>query len=133
LPLWAWKCQDYITVLFELAFLPAILSPLVFRGALCVAAIFHLVVWLTFGIFFSHNVVVYSAFVRWGRVKDVRMTWLVLPAVVVVCGYVATLDRPLAGNLWLSEAILVAGAAIGLRYLSGIVLHRHRQSGPSSL
>jgi hypothetical protein len=132
-PLWTWKCLDYITVLFELAFLPAILSPLVFRVVLCVAAIFHLGVWLTFGIFFSHNVVVYSAFVRWRRVKDVRMSWLVLPAAVLVCGYVVTLDRPLAENLWLNQAILVIGAAIGVSYLAGIVLNRYRQSGPGSL
>lgn len=66
-----WEISDLATIGMEYAFLPALLSPLLFRLACLAALAFHVGTWLSMDIAFTNNVIVYGAFVRWSRVPVV--------------------------------------------------------------
>lgn len=58
-----WEAMDWVTVFFELAFLPAVLHRRVFEAMLCAAVAFHTGVWLMLDIVFHYNLIAYAAFV----------------------------------------------------------------------
>jgi predicted DCC family thiol-disulfide oxidoreductase YuxK/uncharacterized membrane protein YphA (DoxX/SURF4 family) len=62
-----WEFGDIATVGLELAFIPALLTPGLFRIACAAAVMFHLGIWLTMEITFVTNVLAYGAFLRWDR------------------------------------------------------------------
>lgn len=69
-PLWFWKALDASTVLFEVGMVVAALRRRWFVRFLCLAVVFHLVVFLVFSINFSRLLLVYLAFLRMDRVAD---------------------------------------------------------------
>jgi hypothetical protein len=78
----AWELLDWLTVILEFSILAALPSWRAFRIALAFAALFHLGVLLIITIDFSHNVVVYGAFVSWGVLARSALSSAVLrPAV----------------------------------------------------
>lgn len=60
-----WELFDYLTVIFEFGFLLAILNPTIFRLFVIAAVIFHISVFLTFGISFTSNLLTYLLFINW--------------------------------------------------------------------
>ncbi|RDC66026.1 hypothetical protein [Adhaeribacter pallidiroseus] len=60
-----WELFDYLTVIFEFGFLLAILNPTIFRLFVIAAVIFHISVFLTFGILFTSNLLTYLIFINW--------------------------------------------------------------------
>lgn len=74
---WLWEIADWVVVIFEIAFLPAIFFPKIFRICLSVAVGFHLLVLLAMNIDFSIHFCVYAVFVdvdflrkwtgKWGK------------------------------------------------------------------
>lgn len=65
-----WKPLDYLTVLFELGFALAIVSPRRLRLFCAAAVVFHFAIFLAFGIDFTGSVVAYSIFFPWSTVVD---------------------------------------------------------------
>jgi hypothetical protein len=66
-PLWLWEFADVAAVVFELGFLVAVFRLRWMLAWLAVASVFHLVNGLVLNIAFTGNVIVYLAFVPWGR------------------------------------------------------------------
>ncbi|KAB7753083.1 HTTM domain-containing protein [Mycolicibacterium mucogenicum] len=141
----AWEAVDWLTVVFELSFLIALLWWRAFRITLAVATIFHLVVLLIMNIDFSNAVVAYGAFVSWGvlagRVGSSRIgrfgsrtlesarpllagaggRILVIATAVAVGVASSFLMVSPAGSISTgpigAHLVIVVGAAIGLTYL----------------
>ena len=65
-----WKPLDYLTVLFELGFAIAIVSPRRLRLFCAAAVVFHFAIFLAFGIDFTGSVVAYSIFFPWSTAVD---------------------------------------------------------------
>jgi Vitamin K-dependent gamma-carboxylase len=65
-----WKPLDYLTVLFELGFAVAIVSPRRLRIFCAAAVAFHFAIFLAFGIDFTASVVAYSIFFPWSTAVD---------------------------------------------------------------
>lgn len=61
-PPWLHELGDWATVAFELALLPALFAPGLFRAGLVVAALFHFMVLMLFDIAFSASLIAYTAF-----------------------------------------------------------------------
>lgn len=70
---WLWESLDVATVLIEYAFIPALVSPALFRSVAALAVAFHVGVWLTMDIAFGTNLVAYGLTVRWSRVPGLRV------------------------------------------------------------
>ncbi len=64
-----WKCFDYLTVIFEVGFLAAIIHPRSTRIFVSLAVLFHFGIMLMLNITFWPNILAYAAFVRWDRVN----------------------------------------------------------------
>jgi len=60
-----WKSLDYLTVFFELFFLPAILNKKIFQYFCFIAVIFHLATYLIFNIPYVNNLIIYLLFIPW--------------------------------------------------------------------
>lgn len=78
LPSWAAELFDWATVLLECGLIVTVIDQRLFRLGLCVAALFHFGVLLTFDIEFARQVVVYAAF--FPLVVAARRWYLWLPA-----------------------------------------------------
>ena len=90
-----WEALDWLTCLWEIGFLFAVLSPLWLRGFMAIAVLFHCSVWLIFNIDFSANLVAYAVFVPWIESQATE----------------PTIDRPRAGRV-LAVAVPVAVLAV---------------------
>ena len=102
-----WKSLDYLTVLFELGFAIAIVSPRRLRLFCAAAVVFHFAVFLAFGIDFTANVVAYAIFFPWSTAVD-RLR--VPRAVHTVTGDLrAALSH---ARLVVGPVVLVGGAAL---------------------
>lgn len=60
-----WELNDWLTVLFEIGFLLAVIHRFAFQLFLVLAVIFHLGVWLLMSIDFTQNLIAYAVFVPW--------------------------------------------------------------------
>ncbi|WP_101446789.1 hypothetical protein [Pontibacter ramchanderi] len=60
-----WEALDYLAVVFEFGFLLAIFWPQVFRFFVFSAVLFHISIFLTFGIVFTNNLLTYLLFINW--------------------------------------------------------------------
>jgi uncharacterized membrane protein YphA (DoxX/SURF4 family) len=67
---WAWKPFDYVTVLLEAGFIVAVASPRAFRVFCAAAVLFHLAIFVAFGIDFTANVAAYAVFFEWSMLVD---------------------------------------------------------------
>lgn len=122
-----WKAADYSAVLLELAFLPAVLHPRLFRPMLAVACLFHVGVLVLFKISFPWNVVAYAAFLVWPRLTRTATNALALPRPLLITLFVSStlagvglaLGRPVvvALGMPLHQAIIAAGGLVGVGYL----------------
>ncbi len=61
-PGWAWKVQDYLTLILEIGLVFTVWSMVAFRRWLAVLCVFHFAIGLSLGILFAGNVVVYVSF-----------------------------------------------------------------------
>lgn len=128
----AWEVLDVATVVLELGFLAAVFVPRVFRVFLGLAVGFHLGTLLMLNISFAFNLIVYAAFLPWGRIERAVRPYLVrLPrpamrarsvAVLVLAGGVllhlvgsplALFDDlvPFSSGLVLRDVLAALGAA----------------------
>lgn len=101
---WLWELLDVATVAVEYAFIPALISPVLFRTVALSAVAFHLGVWLTMDIAFGVNLVAYAFVVRWSRVPGVRT--------------LAGDSHPLQG--WRPVVASVALAVLAARWLASV-------------
>ncbi|MEX0771566.1 MAG: HTTM domain-containing protein [Balneolales bacterium] len=62
---WFWIMLDYLTIIFEVGFLIAVLHPVSIRIFLVLAVIFHTGTLMMLNIAFATNLIVYAAFVNW--------------------------------------------------------------------
>lgn len=149
LPAWAWEAADWVTVVFELAFLPALLHRRAFQWVLSAAVVFHVGVLVMFGIVFSANLVAYAAFVRWSIVlprslrqpaRQGRGLWAVLAVAGVagVAGVVGLLgiDRWLRVGVmpdwvWLGISQSVFVVAVGVAVVWSVGWGWRRGTGPA--
>jgi len=69
-PFAVWEAMDWTTVIFELGFLPAVLSRRWFRGFCAVGVIFHAGVLLLLTISFAYQIIAYAAFLDWDEFAD---------------------------------------------------------------
>ncbi|MDX1872743.1 hypothetical protein SBI67_11460 [Mycolicibacterium sp. 120266] len=146
-----WELVDWLTVIFEFAFLLAMPWWRAFRTVLAVATTFHLGVLLTMGIDFSSAVVAYGAFVSWsviarwigdsavgrfvaqigparlGRSGVLAGSWLCVLGIGVLAWVlmISPAARILTG-LIASNVVIVLAAAIGLSYLALRTGHAQR-------
>ena len=65
-----WKSLDYITVFFELLFLPAVLNKKLFQYFCVAAVIFHLATYMIFNIPYVNNLIIYLLFIPWEKLID---------------------------------------------------------------
>jgi uncharacterized membrane protein YphA (DoxX/SURF4 family) len=65
-----WKCFDYLTVIFEIGFLAAIVHPRSTRIFISLAILFHFGIMLVLNITFWPNILAYAAFIKWDRVDE---------------------------------------------------------------
>lgn len=139
-----WETVDFVTVLFEIGFLFAILragTTRLFAGG---AVLFHFGVMLTLNISFVFNVIVYAAFINWrafvealpsfdipARHRPAMRPWAIA-AVVLCAAYFYTFGSPLlalddrfalASDLTAHEVLILA-LATGIVLLVGIRLLR---------
>lgn len=70
-----WELQDWITVLFELALLPAVLIPSLFRRLLLVSVAFHFGVMLQMDLAWPYQLPVYASFAPWGSIFGRPPAW----------------------------------------------------------
>ena len=101
------------------------------RIGLAVMCLFHVGVLITLTIAFWQNVVAYSSFLLWSRLplpklRSVPRTWPIAAApVVVVAGglgvwWAVTAFGP--ATSWLGPVIVLAGGAVAVVYLAGLIL-----------
>lgn len=67
---WLWEIADWVVCIFELAFLPAIFFPRLFRISLGIAIGFHLLILLALNIDFSIHFSIYATFARPDRIRS---------------------------------------------------------------
>jgi hypothetical protein len=125
-PQWMWGAMDVATVAEELGGVVAVWSLRWFRRWLAALAAFHLAVGLQMDIWFASNLVVYSAFVPWGRLvaplaaRRVGLLAAVALAVVLVAVSVVDAVSPPTGSAvtrWASIAVVAfALPAAGLAW-----------------
>jgi len=65
-----WKFQDYLIVVFECLFLPALLFKKVFRIVIVLAILFHTGVFLIFNITITSIFLAYAAFLPWKKIHE---------------------------------------------------------------
>ncbi len=70
LPGYVWEVFDYLTVLFEVGFLFAILHPRTTRIFICFAVLFHFSTMMVLNIPFLINFVAYAAFLNWNWINN---------------------------------------------------------------
>jgi len=70
-----WELLDYLTVLFEIGFLAAVLRPYTTRIFVSLAVLFHFSTMMMLNISFLHNFVAYAAFINWNLVYRKLRTW----------------------------------------------------------
>ncbi len=70
LPEYIWEVFDYLTVLFEVGFLFAILHPRSTRIFICFAVLFHFSTMMVLNIPFLINFVMYAAFLKWNWMNE---------------------------------------------------------------
>jgi hypothetical protein len=104
-----WKPLDYLTVLFELGFAIAIVSPRRLRLFCAAAVVFHFAIFLAFGIDFTGNVVAYAIFFPWSTAVDRLRTPRALHTATGDLRSALSRARVLVG-----PAVLVGGAALFL-------------------
>lgn len=132
---WLWKPADWLTLALEVGFVATVFHPRALRLAISVACLFHLATWLLFDIVFSPNLIAYGAFVAWGpglaaRARGERLAFrdgalrpraavLALAGAAAAGAVAIAAGRPLEAllGLQLNEALVVAGALLGGRYL----------------
>lgn len=66
---WFWELLDWLTVWWELGFLLALFWPRIFRGFIAVGVFFHLGILLTMNIDYSINLLIYTAFIDYRRLR----------------------------------------------------------------
>jgi hypothetical protein len=134
-----WSGVDWVTLVFELALLPAFFFPRAFRVLLAVACLFHLGVYMLFGIHFAWNVAAYAAFVPWAALRwprgvraaagrlagrlaasSPRAWWLpcLLAGVVLTLASDPSPERDVLRR-GADAAVLFGGAGIALAFLLG--------------
>lgn len=105
----AWELLDWLTVIFEFAFLVTFPWWRAFRITLAVATTFHLGVLLVMNIDFSHAVVAYGAFVSWATIARRVRTWRISQSI----GHVFAAPRALTQGPGRYVVIGIAAVAIG--------------------
>ncbi|MDO7881013.1 hypothetical protein [Antiquaquibacter soli] len=134
---WIGEGADLVVVVLELGALVTVLWWPAFRLTIALLALFHLAVWIMLDISFAWNVVVYAAFVPWGRVLPTRallaldrMQGRRLPtAAAVGIGVLAAAASLVASRVPAVEkvtsvVILVIGAATAVALLASATLRR---------
>lgn len=127
-----WEVVDWAVIAIELFAAIAFLSWRLVRFAVAVAAIFHLGVMLLLGIRFYWNVVVYGAFLPWGRL--VRGPWsrrqrqgAAIGAAALATASAGAVIASLAGVIpepfaMARPAVVWIGAGVGAAYLLASVV-----------
>ena len=141
---WLWEAQDWATVLLEALLVLAVASWRVWRTSLAVVALFHVGILLVMGIAFGVNVLVYGAFLSWGRLRLPRP-----PAVLVRRRRTLVRLAPVAAALlglagwalpwpepatWRALVVGVGGVVAGaylLRQVLGVADRARRRPGHS--
>ncbi|MEX0780787.1 MAG: HTTM domain-containing protein [Balneolales bacterium] len=133
---WFWLMLDYLTIIFEVGFLIAILHPVSARIFLVIAVFFHAGTMLMLNIAFANNIIVYGAFVNWKNMLPAmkfnfngwyqNWTFLNIPAIyyIIIAGSILYLwgaplnflnqSSGLTSDLMLSEVLTVAIALAGV-------------------
>lgn len=115
---WLWEPMDVAAVALECGLILLVVNWRAFRAGLALLAIFHVAVWLLFGIIYAFNVLVYAAFVPWGRVRWWSASpprWLLVPIAAGAWAIAVSLEG--LANRALGPLILIAGAAVGAAYV----------------
>lgn len=123
-----WEALDWATVALEGLAVLALVTWRSWRIVLAVLVLFHISVGLSLGIWFASNIVVYGAFVAWGRldlprwtVPDRwagRATWAVGPTVALVAVALWWLGGLLANDIEMFRMIIIAiGGIVAVGYL----------------
>ncbi|MBZ4486839.1 HTTM domain-containing protein [Microbacterium sp. cx-55] len=124
-----WESLDWITVVFEFAFLIAVLNWRAWRIVISVACLFHLGVLLMMNIAFYPNVIAYGAFVTWSVIpyaaasesefRRPKLSRLLLTFIALAVGTGAWLGVRYFGDFEsiLGPAIVICGAVLAVAYL----------------
>jgi hypothetical protein len=133
-----WEALDWVTVLLEGSIVLCAFSWRAWRIAIAVLTLFHLSIGLSLNIFFAGNVIAYGAFVSWSRIPLPTVRLSTRTNGFIVRGAVP-LVLLLGALLWLLSTatssvpravpvgIVIAGAALGLGYLSALALRLLRR------
>lgn len=123
-----WEALDWATVLLEGLAVLALVSWRSWRIALAVLVLFHVSVGLSLGIWFASNLVVYGAFVAWGRLQlpgwslperwTARASWLVGPMVALTTLALWWLGGLLSNDIEMFRMLIIAiGGIVAVGYL----------------
>lgn len=135
LPAWAWKCGDWMTMLWELSFTLTVFRRSWCRVACAVGALFHFAVWQLFDIQIASNTVAYGAFVSWACISPRFTDWarasfeqLGKPVKALLCAVpfvfsawsllTYTPDFKVAILIGVSKVVLVIALGMGASYLA---------------
>ena len=126
---------DWATVLFELAWIPAIFSVRWTRRVVAFAVLFHMSVALVLNIAFMANLAVYAVVVAWPAPRQElrHRIWVAAVAVAAVAAVAAIAGHPLArlafawserGDLLVSTAVLGVATIAAIRFGIGQIRSR---------
>lgn len=123
-----WEPMDIAAVALECGLVLTVFHWTSFRVAIAGLCIFHLAVMLMLGIVFVFNVLVYAAFVPWGRLEIPALSrhppvWLVPPVGLATWALVSILGDAL---FIVAPIVVTLGAAVAAWFLSGLVLRGSR-------
>lgn len=139
-----WEAKDWLTVLFEIGFLPAVLSRRSFVFFCALAAIFHVGVELMFAITFWPNLIAYGVVIPYSKLRlpsfllnvfapvfdKIRScpAWFLM-ALPCCCAFYAIFiaEQSLAGimRVNIGRGLVFAAGAIGVGYLITRLIPRH--------
>lgn len=123
-----WEPLDVTAVVLECGLVLAVLSWLWFRRLLAVLCLFHLAVWMLFGISYASNLVAYAAFVRFGR-----CAWWPQPtrARAIGVGLIAVALAKVGLGSALDVGLLVLGATVAIWHLARTLTSQRARSAPA--
>lgn len=122
---WVWEAADWSAVALEAGLVLALLHWRTWRVALAVLTLFHAGVYLVLNIRFWINVLVYGAFVSWGRLPAPTMPRAVVDKLVRGAPLVALgvgLLAWAAPRLPVPPVVVLLGAVAGAAYLAWVAL-----------
>lgn len=112
---WLWEGLDWITVLFEVGFLVAIVHPVSTRLFAAAAVLFHAGVMLIMNIAFLPNLPIYAAFLPWRRIARALRPY------TASFRSVGRLPRWSIGGLFCGTALFFGTVGSPLRWLDAAV------------